>query len=649
MVWVMLLLLGGNTVMHVLGVYPCDSMPKGLPNPPSLPSLPEQYEVTFEVNVVEKMKSFLVRESFDHSNKMAALHVTSENLTVTNIIDFNTGERYRFAPNGTCMTYNIHDWNPDNMFLLGDIGTVHSGDVFNFWRNYHEIYVEKTEIRGIPVNHWASCRQSYARHATFRVDYFFSRDNFLSPTNDTNIPIRMIVTGELALHKDSQGNAKPTGNRNFSYVYEYSYFKPGPIKDQTVFHSPKGIVCKGRMNVKQLPRIPHQFTVDMEIKNPIQSRAFRTYFDYSFKLTRSDMFYPPKSGSKYGVISVIQDFESEVVYRINQRDGKCVMQSLQALPDWHMKYIFDLLNVSNKTYVYQGKRMLRDMVVDAWGNVTDDGIVQELYFVPPSNDSIFGNRGNAGSNTSPSVIPEHLSSLVGLFRRNINHKVNTSAQTLEQEHLGKPYFKGETTLHIYNFMLGHPDLSVFDISPCYPDGSREMYLQFVVPGRYSEDVTGQSSEFYTAVRSIIAKVAGISLLRVGSLHIRPSDSEEDKLLIVVTLLDKTPSTVKVKKGFYEFTLPQAYYNLVKALNHHRLNFSIGTAPEIKWYTIEKDSLAKTTNPLTGRNSENYSAASMAGLGIGMILLGCILGLFIAFVIYRRANPFSLIPYQRTST
>ncbi|XP_041355682.1 uncharacterized protein LOC121373241 [Gigantopelta aegis] len=194
-------------------------------------------------------------------------------------------------------------------------------------------------------------------------------------------------------------------------------------------------------------------------------------------------------------------------------------------------------------------------------------------------------------------------------------------------------------------MLGHPDLSVFDISPCYPDGSREMYLQFVVPGKYSEDVSGRRSEFYSAIRKVVAKVAGISLVRVGSLNIQQSHSDNGKLLVVLSMFDKIPATVKVKKGVSEITLDQAYSRLNKALNHNGLAFSVRTKPNIKWYTIQKESFGKIANP-NEKSSGEYSAASMTGLGIGMILLGCVLGLLIAFIIYRRVNPPLSIPYER---
>ncbi|XP_041355389.1 uncharacterized protein LOC121373012 [Gigantopelta aegis] len=335
------------------------------------------------------MESFVVRESYDYPNKIASVQMTSLNRTTKSIIDFEAGERYSFAPNETCMTYSINDRGPNNIFgfLLRGNGSVQfatSADVFKFGRTYNETYVGTDEIRGIPVNRWASCQHSDDLHSTFRLDYYFSRDNFLSPTNDTNIPIRITITGE-ARNEDKQGNVKPTGSHNYTHVYEYSYFKPGPIKDQTVFHSPKGIVCKGRKNVKQLPKMPEQFTVDIETKNSVQSRTFRVYFDNSFNLTRTDTFYTLGARSQYGggLVSVIQDLHSEVVYVVNQHEGNCTMYSLQSQPDKHMKYVYELLNVKNKTYVYQGKRMLRDMVVDAWGNITNDGIVQEMYFVPP--------------------------------------------------------------------------------------------------------------------------------------------------------------------------------------------------------------------------------------------------------------------------
>ncbi|XP_046580747.1 uncharacterized protein LOC124288277 [Haliotis rubra] len=597
---------------------------------PDLPQLPTQYEMRVEANIVQSQQTIEVLESYDFESKQVALTITRNGQATKSIHNFNTQERYDILANETCITTSINNGSENfNVFgftLRGTDGKIHMAsvsDVFKFSKKYNVSYVGETMVRGIPVNQWTSCQVSPELHSTFRLDYYFSRPGYKSASGNEIIPIRFDINGQgsgswwgeiltekvssttcLSASGEFQGNqldnVATSGIHNFSHVYEFSVFKPGPIKDMSVFETPRGVVCTGRKSSVPLPKLVDQFTLDVEVDSGNQTppQNMKAYFDYNFKMLRFDRFYSKDDRHQYGagLITKIEDYKTGLEYVIDRAEGNCTIQKMPekiwrtVVGDPHnitMMHAQELLKLKDKSFVYQGVRMLRGIPVNVWANVTKNNMVQEVYFMK---------QAPVSGKPSPNSL------IVGMYFRNItaSNLMKTSGQGQPQPGQGQPQpSQGppgqgqpqpgqgqgspgqgsgnrngtqrnfhEKFLNIFNFHVGHPDPEVFDISPCYQGMTkRSLYLTFTTSGNYYEDVYGHKTIFFPLLRNSLANSANVSAIRIADIKVRQDDDNKDHIIVSFTLLDKAPIKGNVINLPSETSLEKAYQLIMKSSNH----------------------------------------------------------------------------------
>ncbi|XP_067653093.1 uncharacterized protein [Haliotis asinina] len=625
---------------------------------PDLPQLPTQYEMRVEANIVQTQQTIEVLESYDWESKQVAVTITRNGQVTKSIHNFNTQERYDILENETCITTNIYsvsvNFNVFGFTVHGIDGKIHMAsvsDVFKFSKKYNVSYVGETMIRGIPVNHWTSCQVSPELHSTFKLDYYFSRPGYKSASGNETIPIRFTINGQA-------DNVATSGIHNFSHVYEFSDFKPGPIKDMSVFETPRGVVCIGRKSSVPLPKLVDQFTLNMEIDsgNETPPQNMKAYFDYNFKMLRFDRFYGKDERHQYGagLITKIEDYKTGLEYVIDRMEGNCTIQKMPekiwrtVVGDPHnvtMMHAQELLKLKDKSFVYQGVRMLRGIPVNVWANVTKNNMVQEVYFMKQA--PVYGK-------------PTPTSLIVGMYFRNITafNLMKTSGQGQPQPRGSQPQpaqgqGSGNRTgtqrnfhekfLNIFNFHDGHPDPEVFDISPCYQGMTkRSLYLTFTITGNYHEDVYGHKTIFFPLLRNSLANSANVSAIRIADIKARQDDNIKDHIIVSFTLLDKAPIKGSVSNPPSEISLERAYQHIMKS-SSHGIVFGVNYPIHPKIFVVHPYSMKLATSSPVKTSSVSYSAGSMAGLGIGMIIFGTIIGLLIAFIVYQRTH--TEVPYE----
>ncbi|XP_071098697.1 uncharacterized protein [Haliotis cracherodii] len=687
---------------------------------PNMPELPQQYEMRVEANIIQSQETIEVLESYDFPGKEVALTMIRNGQITKSIHNFKTQERYDILANETCNTTSINS-DSDNYNIFGftaqgtdgKIQMASVSDVFKFAKKYNVSYVGETMIRGIPVNQWTSCQVSAELHASFKLDYYFSRPGYKSATSSENIPIRFVISGQA-------NNVETSGIHNFSHVYEFSVFKPGPIKDRSVFETPRGVVCTGRNNSVPLPKLVDQFTADIEIDSGKQQppHNMKVYFDYNFKLIRNDRFYSKDERHQYGAgfITKIEDYTTGLEYVIDRAEGNCTMHKIPEMTwrsvatDPHnitMQHAQELLKIQNRNFVYQGERVLRGMPVDVWASVSPNNMVQEIYFLKQAPVS--------GKPTPPSVI-------LGMYFKNITayNLMKTMSQGQPQPGQGQPTpgqgqpqpgqgqptpgqgqpqpgqgqptpgqgqptpgqgqpqpgqgqptpgqsqpssgppqggpgsgnSKGlqrnppEKFVSMFNFHVGHPDVDVFDIRPCYQEtAQRSLYMTFKISGSYSQDVYGHKSIFFPPLRTKLALSANVSLIRIADIKVRQDDDSDKKLIVSFTLLDKAPIGGSVADPPKETSLEYAHH-LIMLSAANGIVFAVNYPIHSKIFVVHTYSMTSNASPpvSTAESGLHYSTGSMAGLGIGMIIFGTIIGLLIAFIVYRRIH--TEVPYER---
>ena len=492
-----------------------------------------------------------------------------------------------------------------------------AADVFRFGDRFPKVFLGETQVRGITVYHWQSCQTwpsdgggGGAPRAAYVVDYFFSKPGYGTASAASLIPVRALVNG-TAVNVD--GDGKPIGGRHdFSHVYDFSFFRPGPIEDDSAFEIPRGSVCKRSVG-KTLPQLPDQFSLSMEVYVAGSNRppmTERMLFDYDFGLIQTDRFAPRGTGERFGLtqLTIVEDYKNHVQYVIDSFDGNC---SISPLPEGlstsegghgdriTMKHGQQLLRYGQGDFRYQGQRWLRDMRVDVWADATDSGMVQEIYFLAgwPSqrlrsrlsmmNVDLDLSRMNILVGTyllNTSAIDRNVGPFFELFgdralkqwgdrwqRGGALSKTMPRPGDLLRLRMPKRQFRwdsarmrfpraSEKMVNIFNYLPLHMDLSAFDVSMCYKKSASEMYVYFMLEGTYASVVTNQRYIFMSSTKSAVAKAAGISTLRIAKVNVW-QDLVSNRLNIFFSLLEPPP----VPEVTQQLSCQEAYERLSRAV------------------------------------------------------------------------------------
>ncbi|XP_050399634.1 uncharacterized protein LOC126816884 isoform X2 [Patella vulgata] len=595
--------------------YDCN-IPPGQSTGPKLPPLPNQYEARIEANIKQKGKSIEVTEYYDYLSNRAAIMIMSNGKLFTSIINFKQMERYDIHSDGTCKTTDLKENHRSIFGFTAGNGSSHVDtvtDVFKFGQKFNETYLGRDKVRGIPVNHWRSCQQWKEKKTNFTLDYYFTTSDYHTASGHKEIPVRAVING-TAVNVDSKGKELP-GTHNFSHVYDFVFFRPGPVKDPLVFEIPRGTICPGRKPTLKMPILPEQFSLNLEIDtfDIDKPSTERIYFDYNYGLIRSDHINLDKSTNK---ITTIEDFNLGVEYIIDVLHGNCTINKISndsygslvsQTGKIKMRHAEDILKYNNRTYIYQGQRIWRGLSANAWANLSRDGIVQEILFLKKPN--------------LPDL-KKQLPVLIGLYSKNISKTKDSGS---------------EKFVHFYNYQPTHSDLDIYDISLCYSDGPNKLNIMLTIKGDYVKDVEGYRSYFYTATRSKLAKLSGVKPLRIAHLQITGGD----KINVLFSILDKSPISSDNSANVGE-----AFHKLVVGASTNP-QFSVHYPHNNKMFYIEADSVSTITNIIS--TSDTFSSGAMAGVGVGMLVVGLVIGIATMFIIHRRLQrpDDCTVPYTRS--
>lgn len=428
----------------------CDSThsPRPYDGPaPPLPDLPRQYSLRVEANIIQKRTTTEVEEHYDNINQRASLAISFNGSTVYSIFNFKAGERYDIYPNGSCFA------SPAGVDYFGFVkmagpkgqrpAMATINQVFKFGNGFNQTYVGKDVVRGIPVNHWTSCRQWEQWGAKFQLDFYFADPDFISASGGEQIPVRIVLNGSA--HNVGDHHESVEGMHKFEHMYEFMSVRPGPPRDAEVFQVPPGVFCHGRRDSKPMPGLPERFEMNTEIIVPdstMPPRQNYLRYDWPHRLLETGvrMTVPqgfslggahsgvkgmpqgadePAGGASGGAgwsnagdalrlmsISTVQDFKAGVVYVLDKMQMTCSAHSMSEtsfqLGMAHGANLFHSAVRQPDTdggFEYQGQTSLREMTVDTWA-MEENGMTQVLYFLAEGDGSTTG-RAFGGTTATP--------------------------------------------------------------------------------------------------------------------------------------------------------------------------------------------------------------------------------------------------------
>ncbi|XP_013409792.1 uncharacterized protein LOC106173269 [Lingula anatina] len=615
-------------------------------------TLAQQFQINIECNILQKNTSFDIIEYVDEINNKAAVFTTSSYHSVSQFYNYEKYEIFTVI-NGTCTTkdmrangsYGFIGYTPGKSG--GHVMSVK--DLLMFGEEYNDTYVGPATVRGIPVDHWTTCVHAPAFNITVTMDYYFNRPEYKTSSGDV-VPVRLAINGTSPNTRDPSGKLQP-GSHEFRHNYEFIYYKPGAM-DPTIFQTPKGVVCPGRINIKSLPNITDQFTLDGETVHQSSKSVdmIKEFYDFSAKMFRFDRKLKHSTRrwnrnmtAKYGAANLkfIHDYNAGLEYVIDKEKGNCTIHPIpllawdgEQMPDHHhlrMKHSYEMWEgqmFNNLNTSYEGQRMIRDIPADVWVTSFPSRwnkshfVTSEVYFTP--------------ANWTYTV------------ENNENETIVPVATWMKFGSGNKSY---EFFMNIFEFYNGHPDEDSFDISSCYDQPKQKQGMVFRVVGNYLDLVYEKKRPLLKAVKNAIAKTANISSIRVHDIFF--DQTNVNYVDVWFTLLEKPTVTGDVLNGTKDNTsLSAAKANLEKAVKNNMVITVTYDDQKIKNLKVRQGSLLTSEDALDPRVSPKYiyttqgfTAGAMAGLGVGMIVLGLLIGAAGAFFIFRRMG--GEIPYRLT--
>ncbi|ESO85118.1 hypothetical protein LOTGIDRAFT_168146 [Lottia gigantea] len=235
--------------------YRCPNAPPKSADAPKIPELPLSFYTNVEINVVDKDYTISAEQRLDYEGNRGLVILNKLGEQTSVIYRYDTIELFNIK-DGVCQVLKLNDSSEVNLFGFDTSdGTFHinsAADALRFGSKYGQYFINRTILRGKPVNHWQTCFNWTEASSTFKADYYFSDPSWNSSSGLSIYPVRIEVTGQQTFtDKDP---------RQFHHIYDYYNFIAPDGQDPLLFEPPLGVYCPGRYNSRPLPTIPNHFS-----------------------------------------------------------------------------------------------------------------------------------------------------------------------------------------------------------------------------------------------------------------------------------------------------------------------------------------------------------------------------------------------------
>ncbi|CAH1252265.1 Hypp9244 [Branchiostoma lanceolatum] len=576
----------------------------------------DHFEAYIECNMKDIGETIEVKEYYDKKEDRGTLDTVQYGQGIYLIYDYSVLQIYEIVQrtsteNPVCQTRPMQSSAQNGVFGL-NTGTDNSGHIFSVAQMFNlgtngMIYAGTTTVRGMPVHRYSLCVYWDQWQSSIQTDYYFTASDYPNPYNWASmVPVRITAKG-LAQGPPHHRPGDPVNpneatmtQHNFDHVYDIFFFKPY-VNDRTVFDIPAGVFCPGRPPVKAIPDIPAAFSYRSEIlvKYNFVVSYIDEYYDYNSKLVRYDYKPLAASSTSFGTDNeiVVHDFNTGVEYLTDAISGNCTVRPItntsfdsEAVDPYtiRMRDKFEFFEFDKVNYTYSGVKELRGIPCDVWITTRMDWP----------------------------------------FKGKVTSWEWWFSATF-------PYY---TIYNTYAFDNSQPKFEFFDINHCFPAENRKR-LQVQFPAAYFSQVFSNQTLFKEEMLLALVQTGQVSPLRVIDIKLDYDDSR--RILVQFTLLDKAPiaGSVYCSGGCRAETPLQEAINKVKsAVNSNQFTVQM---PNPKDPTRP---LALTAYPdkyrddltVPGAPQQGYSSGDMAGLAMGMIILGLLIGGGSGFFVFRNA-------------
>eukprot|EP00117_Sycon_ciliatum_P005293 scpid49266/ scgid9304/ len=598
------------------------------------PTLPTSFVAEVEVNNLNLGRTSHVSQLFDGFAQKSRLEVL-RNGTSQSVIDHIQSD-IRYISDRTLRTCQAQKYTQRNRLTNGfgrDPHLLTVNDFYEFGSMYHRSYGGVATVRGIICDRYIGSYTNWTNgvYTSYSMQWYFARQsNWTMPAGDvgsTAIPVRLDLVG--ATNSSRGPPVTPTPQQQplyrFHHVYDFMKFLPDDAAQSELFgagyNPPGGILCTGVPQIYDLPTLPDQFYYSSFSSSAYEVSYVSNYaydsvrgetavtYDIEFSNNGTNL-----TGTTYGGLHhVIHNFRQGTQYNITpQACSTETLTSIVGTPQardvsqyhGHAKLqsgnqVFQFSPEAN--FTYQGSRSILGYQLDLWSTIRND--VQLDSSLPKNQKSLW--------QYFFSPLLYKVNTLNGLLTHT-RVPIEIHIFSLEPDSKVPPIFQLTGSYYV-----GPAPARLFDTSSCFT-ASQQSTAMFALNTPYSN-----SRAIRMAVMKALSSTLGLETDRFQA-TIFPG---EGNLLNVLVTAEDLPTVGDPSLLSSLPTLSAAMKKLSDAIKGGTFSVSLPATGSV---------LAKSSSFTASTESEptTYSAAELAGLAVGVLVLGFICGVLLVHVVLR---------------
>lgn len=541
-------------------------------------------------------------------------------------------------------------------------------------------YSGRTSCRGIDCEKFDVCIKSKEGN-TALITYYWPLTKWTIDGNDGQVP--------LAIEVISDGRVEPYFTRSVMQRYDFYEFYSNIRPSIDILEPPADVYCKGRVSQYEPPKMPRFFSYNSETVTPFTlslpngenqthnvefTVAFTHYgyYDWDSKISMIDFVPWYIFGQEYRYeleTRRIQDFTQGLTYDVYKHLRVCDMHPIEnftnigdvmvgengtvsLLPPW---LFVDL----DEPWQYNGLHDARGLDADVWvgqkellGFLLKENYV--AYYASPLvfDEPIRSPLGTAQDTRGPGAMKGGAGEMPGAGqtrKKTARDYVSLDSVPMKLERYlniaaGLPHLIS----NIFDYQTQPPFTHSIDISLCYK-GARKRDFLMELPSDAMEQVKGLEDNLLHATQLALAEVGVVSPLRINK---EVMEYRNGKTYVLFTILP-LPSVVGDAPGAkLENDLDTAANLIVSTVASSKMIIivhleGIYQSVEPVYVILHAKSIREVTraedDTYTFTTDQGYGPGDMAGLAIGLLVVGVLVGVVVCMAWQRREGSQSGLP------
>ncbi|KAI3379133.1 hypothetical protein SNEBB_010865 [Seison nebaliae] len=607
-----LLLILSYGFLHVNADCDYEALP-GIPvTTDQLPKLPDRFSSVVEVSQMEQKTVIVASETYDYKLNYLRTDLMKDGTVISVLYDYSK-DIVTIASGDACSKKKIEDFKFTDLIGFNKFNLT-STHVFNTKSIFFPDTSKPWKMSEIDnVKGYSNCLVRDNGNYNAKIEIFFD------PTSDGLRPRLSRVSGANEQTKIDD-------------VYYFVQFVTGIHNEFGTFQY-NGKFCDKAAKGKALPNIDYKYfsvMFEQKIDSLLTFRPIKQYYDYNQQLFRLD-----ESESVVAAPTInVHDLRLGVQYEYNTTYGSCRIRTLDqnvATPDFtvdngqiKMKDPKTFFFLKKGDFYYEGEAIVRDTLVDVWiGKYDEDDtntLFWEWFFTPP----------NTVADLTEVLPAIPLRAKVTKIRKFPNQfgEMDYASTTVEY--------------NIHSMILQEPDISVFDVGRCYSP-SMKRHFMVSLPIDYKEAILLKKEFFVYECRIAIQAASNLTSLRVSNIEL---DYTTTDIIVIFTLLERLDIGETTNIVVYP-RLNEAIRSLKASVKSSKFIVPIVTdlkTEKTKFIVARSNSLEEISRlPNSYRSKDKpHKNSKVGGVAAGMLILGLLLGIVVAFLVVK----FDFVPSRR---